>query len=507
MILPARPQKLDYLKRLGINAIQLLPINENAVGGGGGGARRGRGAPATQPTTSPQANASTQPNGARAGAANRGGGRGDYDWGYDPSSYFAIKRSYGTPLDFLDFVNLCHAHGIAVIVDVVYNHMNGRTLLRNFGGYTTPEYPNGIYFNDAAHGTSPWGPRPDFSRPQVAAFIEDNALMYMTQFGCDGERWDSVANMRAFTGRANTAPNPDGIQLMRKTFDASRAGQPGRILIAEDLRNDPIVTKPTTSGGLGFNTQWDNTTCAAVRAAVTGDDADRKLAALARAIDRKIGDNPFGRVIYSEDHDQVGHPPRDIRVPALVDPQDPQSLRAKRLSTLAAAIIITSPGVPMLFQGQEMLDPRTFTFGVNVPMDWSRVESQAGTIRLYQDLIALRRNLLERTAGLKGEHVSVHHIDEANHTLAYHRWDKGGAGDDVIVVINLSQNAIPGLKIGFPRAGKWTVRFNSAANNYDAQFTERTSAGITAAANAADGMEYSGSVAMGPYSVVILSQD
>jgi len=294
---------------------------------------------------------------------------------------------------------------------------------------------------------------------------------------------------------------------MRKTFDASRVNQPGRILIAEDLRNDPIVTKPTAAGGLGFDTQWDNSTCGAVRTAITGDDANRKLSALARAIDRKIGDDPFSRVIYSEDHDQVGHPPREIRVPVLVDPQDPQSLRAKRLSTLAAAIILTSPAVPMLFQGQEMLDPRTFTFGVNIPMDWTRVESQAGTIRLYQDLIALRRSLLERTAGLKGAQVNVHHIDDANHTLAYRRWDKGGPRDDVIVVINLSQNAVPGLKVGLPRAGKWTVRFNSGSSSYDSQFTESNGAEITATANAADGMQYSGAVAMGPYSVVILSQD
>jgi len=70
---------------------------------------------------------------------------------------FRDQASYGTPAQWVDFINACHAHGIAVIVDVVYNHMSGRTLLRNFGGFSSAEYPNGIYFNDAAHGVSPGG--------------------------------------------------------------------------------------------------------------------------------------------------------------------------------------------------------------------------------------------------------------------------------------------------------------------------------------------------------------
>jgi len=484
-------QKLDYLQKLGINAIQLLPINENAVGGG----RRGRGGAVTRPSGTAPAAGANRPAPARRAS--------DYDWGYDPSSYFAIKRSYGTPEEFLDFVNAAHAHGIAVIIDVVYNHMSGRNLLRDFGGYSTPEFPNGLYFNDAAHGTSPWGPRPDFSRPEVASFIEDNALTYLLQFGCDGERWDSVANLRAFSSRGNTAPNPDGIQLMRKTIDDVRAVHPDKIFIAEDLRNESSVTKQTSEGGLGFDTQWDNVTCGAIRRAVTSDDASRDLSALSKVIDRTIGSAAFSRVIYSEDHDQVGHPPREIRVPALIDPKDPQGLKAKQLSNLAAAIVLTSPGVPMLFQGQEMLDPRTFTFGVNVPMDWSRVQTQAGTIALYQDLISLRRNFGGHTGGLMGAHTQVYHVDDATHTLAYRRWDKGG--DDVIIAINLSSSSVK-AKIGFPRAGKWTTQFDSNSAKYDSQFSDATTGEVTAAATPADGLDASSEVNIGPYSAIIVSQ-
>ncbi|HEX5245212.1 MAG TPA: alpha-amylase family glycosyl hydrolase [Tepidisphaeraceae bacterium] len=485
-------QKLDYLQKLGINAIQLLPINENAVGGGG---RRGRGGPATRSSgTAPGAQVNRQ------GPARRAN---DYDWGYDPSSYFAIKRSYGTPDEFLDLVNAAHAHGIAVIIDVVYNHMSGRNLLRNFGGYSTPEFPNGLYFNDAAHGSSPWGPRPDFSRSQVASFIEDNALMYLFQFGCDGERWDSVANLRAFSSRGNDTPNPNGIQLMRKAIDDALAAHPDKIFIAEDLRNESSVTKHTTEGGLGFDTQWDNFTCGAIRRAVTGDDASRDLSALAKVIDRTIGSAAFSRVIYSEDHDQVGHPPREIRMPALIDPKDPRSLKAKRLSDLAAAIVLTSPGVPMLFQGQEMLDPRTFTFGVNIPMDWSRVQTQAGTIAFYRDLISLRRNLDGHSAGLMGAHTQVYHVDDATHTLAYRRWDK--RGDDVIVAINLSSSSVKAT-IGFPRPGRWTTRFGSNSTIYDSRFSDANGGEIVATAAPSEGLAASADVNISPYSVMIFSQ-
>jgi 1,4-alpha-glucan branching enzyme len=337
----------------------------------------------------------------------------------------------------------------------------------------------------------------------VASFIEDNALMYLLQFGCDGERWDSVANLRAFSSRGNSTPNPDGIQLIRKTIDDAHAAHPDKIFIAEDLRNESSVTKQTSEGGLGFDTQWDNVTCGAIRRAVTGDDASRDLSALAKVIGRTIGSAAFSRVIYSEDHDQVGHPPREVRVPALIDPKDPQSLKAKRLSDLAAAIVLTSPGVPMLFQGQEMLEPRTFTFGVNVPMDWSRVQSQAGTIALYQDLISLRRNLGGHTAGLMGAHTQVYHVDETTHTLAYRRWEKGG--DDVVVMISLSSLPVK-AKIGFPRAGKWANRFDSDSTKYDSRFSDATGREITAAAAPSDGLDASAEVNVGPYGAIIFSQ-
>ena len=89
---------------------------------------------------------------------------------------------------------------------------------------------------------------------------------------------------------------------------------------------------------------------------------------------------------------------------------------------------------------------------------------------MYRDLIALRRNLAGKTRGLTGQNLNVFHADNGNKTLAYHRWENGGPGDDVVVVANFSNVPMQGLTIGFPRQGRWHVLFNSGASVYDPAF-------------------------------------
>ncbi len=86
------------------------------------------------------------------------------------------------------------------------------------------------------------------------------------------------------------------------------------------------------------------------------NDSDRDMGAVQGVVQEEIGSNVFGRVIYSENHDQVGHPPGQAGLPALIDTNNNESIFAKKRSTLAAAIVLTSPGIPMIFQGQEMLE-------------------------------------------------------------------------------------------------------------------------------------------------------
>ena len=463
--------KLDYLKALGINAVEVLPITQH---------------PLISDHSPP-----------------------DHDWGYDPGQLFAVKSSYGTPQEFKDFVQQCHMRQIAVIVDVVYNHLAQNNLLAEFGGFKTPELPRGIYLYGGDRADTGFGPRPDYGRPQVRQYIIDNALMLFRDYDVDGLRFDDTIDIRTFGQRR--AVNGEGEDLLREINTAYRntePKQPGKITIAEDLQSSGDVTLQTPVG-LEFNSQWDDLMVNVMRDVVTKvSDSDRNLSAVKEALEKKMGSDVFIRIVYTENHDQVGHPPGQKRLPTLIDINDKESVFAKKRSTLAAAIMLTSPGIPMIFQGQEMLETRDFGFKTPTAVDFQRAADPKfkGIMQMYRDLIALRRNLASKTGGLTGQHLNVFHLDDSNKTLAYHRWASGGAGDDVVVVVNFSNVRLPTLKVGFPRGGQWHVRFNSGAEVYDPSFKDGDSFDTVANPGGKDGLNFNANVCIGPYSVVILSQ-
>jgi 1,4-alpha-glucan branching enzyme len=464
--------KLDYLKNLGINAVEVLPITQNPV----------------FPDHTPP----------------------DHDWGYDPVQLFAVKSKYGTPQEFKEFVKQCHQHQIAVIVDVVYNHLVENNLLKEFGGFSRPEIPGGIYLYGGDRANTGFGPRLDYGRPQVRQYIIDNALLLLRDYGVDGLRLDDTIDIRTF-GPGRTANN-EGAELLRginSSYRNTDPKQPGKITIAEDLQSSGDVTLQTGPIGLEFNSQWDDTMVNVMRDVVIKvNDLDRNLSAVKGALEKKMASDVFTRVVYTENHDQVGHPPGQNRLPRLIDINDHESIFAKKRSTLAAAIMLSSPGIPMIFQGQEMLETRDFGFRTRTPVDFNRAEKPKfkGIVQMYHDLIALRRKLAGKTGGLTGQNLNVFHLDDGNKTLAYHRWENGGGGDDVVVVANFSNMPLSALNIGFPRGGQWHVRFNSGAKVYDPGFDNGDSFDTVANPGGKDGLNFNGNVGIGPYSVVILSQ-
>lgn len=465
-------EKLDYLKGLGVNAVEVLPVTQNPL----------------FPNHSPP----------------------DHDWGYDPVQLFAIKSKYGTPREFKEFVKQCHRRQIAVIVDVVYNHLVENNLLKAFGGFTTPEIPGGIFLYGGARANTGFGPRPDYGRPQVRQYIQDNALMLLRDYGVDGLRFDDTIDIRTF-GRDRTA-NAEGAMLLRDVNTSYRTTdpkQPGKITIAEDLQSSGDVTQQTGPVGLEFNSQWDDAMVNVMRDVVTKvNDSDRDLGAVRGVLQKKMAGDVFTRVVYTENHDQVGHPPGQDRLPTLIDHGNHTSIFAKKRSTLAAAVMLTAPGIPMIFQGQEMLETRAFGFKTPTNVDFRRVDdpNTKGIVQLYRDLIGLRRNLTRKTGGLTGQNLNVFHLDDGNKTLAYHRWENGGPGDDVVVLANFSNVPRNDLNIGFPRGGLWHVVFNSGANVYDPTFTNGDSFDTTANPGAKDGLNFNANVSVGAYSVVIFSQ-
>jgi 1,4-alpha-glucan branching enzyme len=455
-------RRLPYLHELGVNAIQIMPPAEFA---------------------------------------------GGFSWGYNPAHIFAIESDYGGPNGLKELVREAHRLGIAVIFDVVHNHLGPSDLdLWRFDGWQEND-KGGIYLYNDWRATTPWGDtRPDYGRPEVRQFLRDNALMWLEEYRADGLRWDATAYIRNVHGRNNDPANDiaEGWALMRWINDEIRARQPWKVNIAEDLRNNEWITKERAAGGAGFDAQWDAGFVHPIRECIIPmNDGHRDIQAVRDAIYHRYNDDVFERVIYTESHDEVAN--GKARVPHEISPENPGSYASRKRSTLGAALVFTSPGVPMLFQGQEILEDEWFRD--TDPIDWRKTERFSGILTLYRDLIRLRRNWYDNTRGLRGRHVNVHHVNNTDKVIAFHRWGTGGPGDDVIVVVNFANRGYPGYNIGFPRDGMWKVRFNSDWIGYGSDFGNHPSHDTAARAGATDGLPYNGSVGLGPYTTIILSQE
>lgn len=456
--------RLPYLRWLGVNVVELMPVMEFA---------------------------------------------GDYSWGYNPGHPFAVTESYGGRAALREFVQAAHAHGIGVVIDVVYNHFGPDDLaLWQFDGWQQHNL-GGIYFYNDGRAETPWGhTRPDYGRPEVRQYLRDNALMWIEELGVDGLRWDATAWVRNVHGNDSGAGDiAEGWGLMQWINQEISQRRPDALAIAEDMRDNAWITKPAMVGGAGFHAQWDGAFVHTVRAAIIpARDEDRDVAAVAEVLRQSYDGDPLARVIFTESHDEVAN--GKARVPEEIAPGAADSYFAKKRSLLGAALVFTAPGVPMIFQGQELLTHGWFDD--RVPLDWAHHQRHRGIARFYRDLIHLRRNLGGRSAGLRGVHIHVHHVNGTAGVLAFHRWDQGGPGDDVVVVANFTHSTYTGYTVGFPRLGLWRVRLNSDDPRYDPGFAQVHCPDVAAAGaggeRSPDGMPYFGNIVIGPYAVIILSQ-
>jgi 1,4-alpha-glucan branching enzyme len=158
----------------------------------------------------------------------------------------------------------------------------------------------------------------------------------------------------------------------------------------------------------------------------------------------------------------------------------------------------------MLFQGQEFLEGGWFRD--TIPVVWEQREEFHGILRLYHDLIHLRRNLDGFSQGLCGQFTQVYHLNEERNLIAFHRWDKGGVGDDVVVVANFFHEAQSNYLLGFPAPGLWKLRCNSDWQGYNEDFHNCPSTDVMAESGYYDQFPGCGRIAIGPYSVLIFSQ-
>ncbi|WP_367872758.1 alpha-amylase family glycosyl hydrolase [Luteolibacter sp. Populi] len=453
-------ERLGQLAELGINCIHLMPPNEFAT---------------------------------------------EMSWGFNVALPFAIEESYGGVVELKKFVDRAHALGIAVITDCVFNHFGPGDLIASlwqFDGWQE-RGQGGIYFYNDARGLTDWGPRPDFGRHEVRQFIRDYAMFLLGECHCDGLRIDSTCNVWGFDNGKGW--NPEGYGLLRWISDEVRHFHKypkHKILIAEDWHNDGWVTRPTPADGAGMDAEWHWFVHEARHNLIAPFDESRDMQGLARALYARFNDDAFKRVIYTESHDESGN---DENLARKIDRDDPDSWSARKRTTLGAALMFTAPGIPMLWQGQEIHWTGRFTD--QVPLDWSRRDRFPGTFQLYQDLCHLRRNWHDQTRGLRGQHLNCHLADDHSKVIAYHRWDEGGPGDDVVIILNFSNRTWEDFDLGLPRGGRWSCRFSSDWSGYSPDFGNHGGHPVEATAQPKHGMDYQGRFALAPYSALIYSQD
>jgi len=410
-------KKLPHLEKMGVNCILLLPVNEF---------------------------------------------HGRHSWGYNPSDLFAIESSYGGPDAFKEFVKACHQRGIAVHVDIVHNHYGPQDLsLVRFDGKGGGETDNGIYFyDDAERGNTPWGPRPDFSRREVREFIRDNVRMWFLEYKVDGLRWDSTINIRATSNGRN--PNPDGESLLHQISSMIDREFPGKISIAEDSVGDPRFH---SSWEYDFHHSGDKN-AGIMPQLFRNPEPFRSVKDIGSRIKSDLG---FRRVIYSENHDEVGRLNDNRRLLVEADENDPLSLEARRRAALAAVVTLTSPGVPLVFMGQELLETREFHD--SNPLDWSGDDLAIQKVQLYRDLIRLRRNLDGTSAALTGVRTRIVKADEKNKLLTWRRHVPGRVQDDLFIIANFSSSPLEKLPVYFPQSGEWNLLLNTDDPKYGPDLT------------------------------------
>jgi 1,4-alpha-glucan branching enzyme len=435
--------KLADLADLGINAVELMPVH--AFGGG---------------ATS---------------------------WGYNPQLYFAPKPSYGTADELRAFVDEAHRLGIAVLIDVVMNHTDGwrQAPLACFDG-NCPNNTWGVYFfGPGPYATTPWGPRPNYAEPRVSELLLGSVRQWLTEYRGDGFRFDSVSNIRALDGSGST---PGGKELL---VNANALAHQARALsIAEDLKGDDAITAPSSAGGFGFDSQWDGFAYDVPNLLVPADDNGRDLGMVEGQLKGGFAGDPFARLMSLENHDTVGN--GSARLPVRIDGANPESFAARRRSMVGAVLLLTTPGVPMLFMGEERLATTGFT---DPPLPLPDATARGAEVRaFFKDLIALRRSL----TGLQHTQVQILHRNDTNKVIAYQR-------GDTVVVLNLRNQAYPRYDFGVPKGGTWRVRLDSDWKQYGSDFGGGQTGPIEALNQPRDGSPYTLPVQLGAYGALVLT--
>ncbi|WP_342648282.1 malto-oligosyltrehalose trehalohydrolase [Mucilaginibacter sp. CSA2-8R] len=443
--------KLDYLVSLGITAIEIMPVAQFP---------------------------------------------GKRNWGYDGVFPYAVQNSYGGPKALQHLVNACHQKGLAVVLDVVYNHLGPE------GNYFN-EY--GPYFTDKYN--TPWGNAVNFDdagSDAVRHYFIESVLMWFRDFHIDALRMDAVHAIKDFS------PNHILAEIKAKVDELMTATGKRHYLIVECDLNDVRFINPLDKAGFGIDSQWIDEFHHALRITAGGEQTGyysdfNGIADLAKSYndayvydgqysphrDKRFGikatDNTGEQfIVFSQNHDQVGNRMLGERS---------SELFSTEMQKLMAGAVLTAPYLPMLFMGEEYSEPNRFMYFVshtdpelaeavrkgrkeefaafhaqgeapdpmaedtfdNSKLQWNLIAQQPHQTMLayYQSLIALRKSLpvLHQTSR-KGLHAEA---NEEQQTLLLHR---NYHMQEAIIMMNFSSNT---QSVTLPAgATQWHLQFNSA---------------------------------------------
>lgn len=402
---------------------------------------------------------------------------GRWNWGYDGVLWYAVHEAYGGPAAYQRFVDAAHGHGLAVVQDVVYNHLGP-------SGNYLPLF--GPYLREGE--STAWGDSVNLDEPAVRDYVIDNALMWLQDFHVDGLRLDAVHALHDQSPVHILRELAERVDALSVQLDRPLA------LIAESDLNDPTLILPREAGGYGLTAQWSDDWHHAVHVALTGETGGYYADFAAENALAKVTEHGFfhdgtfssfrGRphgapippevptwrlVTFAQDHAQVGNRAAGDRLSATLSPD--------RLA-VAAVLTLTAPGTPMLFMGEEWGASTPWQFFTSHPepelgravaegrtaefarmgwdpdavpdpqdpdtfarshLDWSELDDpeHARMLTLYRDLVTLRREWPALTdPDSTHTAVEVRETDGTPERRVY-RIDRG----DLSVVVNLASTS------------------------------------------------------------------
>jgi 1,4-alpha-glucan branching enzyme len=407
-------------------------------------------------------------------------------------------------------IDVCHLYGLAVFFDVVYNHAGGAVRGQTGGLWFFDEMPRGndndsLYFLDKEHAG---GPVFAFWNADVQGLLINNARFFIEEYKVDGLRYDQVTVIDEHGGWFFAQ------ELAQKAREVDRR----KPHIAEFWLGDRCKSVLRPPDGLGFDANWHDGLRDVMRRiigqAAGGRSAGVHLEELAATLQHPPRNFPFRWQVveYLESHDvvDVEHTDRQPRIPRLADATNAHSWYATSRARVAAGVLLTAPGIPLLFMGQEFLEDKFWSDNNAVHpgllLYWEGLETNK-TMRDYfqfmKELVWLRR----RHPALRSEWINVFHAHAENRIMAFHRWIEG-VGRDVVVACSVNESTFWSYELGFPQPGLWHEVFNSDVyENWVNPWTAGNRGSVIVSGPAKHNLPASATIVIPAHSILVFARD